>query len=65
MKTVNMTIKISKNLKEKDLFLKQCKKDQGLSMLACAPSKELEEVLQEVEDYEDGKIQLKKFKTAE
>ena len=31
-------------------------------MLAPAPSKELAEALQEVEDYKNGKIKLDKFK---
>ena len=49
-----------------NMFLRQCEREQSLiftpSMLAPAPSKELAEALQEVEDYKNGKIKLDKCK---
>lgn len=83
MSTINMTIRVDKDLKASvdslfknlgittnsaiNMFLKQCEREQSLvftpTMLAPAPSKELAEALQEVEDYNNGKIQLDKFKT--
>lgn len=85
MNTVNMTIRVDKDLKANvdslfknlgittnsaiNMFLKQCEREQSLvftpSMLTPAPSKELAEALQEMEDYKNGKIQLDRFKTTE
>lgn len=82
MNTVNMTIRIDKDLKASvdslfknlgittnsaiNMFLRQCERDQSLvftpTMLAPAPSKELAEALQEVEDYKNGKIELERYK---
>ena len=48
------------------MFLRLCEKEQSLCFLptlAPAPSEELLEALQEVEDYKNGKIQLPTFKT--
>ena len=80
--TINMTIRIDKNLKKSvdklfknlgistnsaiNMFLKQCDREQRLIFtpsMAPAPSKELLESLQEMEDYKKGKIQLNSFKT--
>lgn len=84
METVNITIRIDKDLKERvdalfknlgittnsaiKMFLRQCDIEQSLVFtpsLAPAPSKELAEALQEVEDYENGKIQLDRFKNTD
>lgn len=58
-----MTIRIDK------CFLKQCEREHGLiftpSMLAPAISKELAEVLQEGDDYKNGKIPLERFKNGD
>lgn len=82
MNTINMTIRIDKDLKENvdylfknlgtttnsaiNMFLRQCAREQSLvftpTMLAPAPSKELAESLQEIEDYKNGKIELEKYK---
>ena len=49
-----------------NMFLRQCEREQSLiftpSMLAPAISKELAEVLQEGDDYKNGKIPLERFK---
>lgn len=85
MNTINMTIRVDKDLKSSvdslfknlgittnsaiNMFLKQCEREQSLvftpSMLAKAPSKELAKALQEVEDYNNGKVQLDSFKTTD
>lgn len=82
MNTINMTIRIDKDLKASvdslfknlgtttnsaiNMFLRQCEREQSLvftpNMLAPAPSKELAEALQEVEDYNNGKIELERYK---
>lgn len=47
-----------------NMFLRQCDREQGLvftpSMIP-APSKELLEALQEIEDYKNGKIELDSY----
>lgn len=85
MNTINMTIRVDKNLKTKvdslfkalgtttnsaiNMFLRQCEREQSLvftpNMLAHAPSKELAESLQEMEDYKNGKVNLDSFKTTD
>lgn len=47
-----------------NMFLKQCEREQGLVFtptLAPAPSKELKEALEEIEDYKKGKIDLESY----
>ena len=47
-----------------NMFLKQCEREQGLVFtptLAPAPSKELKEALEEIEDYKNGKIDLESY----
>lgn len=72
MDFVNVTVKIDKNLKEKasvlfnklgismndaiNMFLEYCVREQ-------IPTKKTAESLKEIEDYENGKKQLNKFKT--
>ena len=49
-----------------NMFLRQCDREQGLVFkptMAPAPSKELLESLQEIEDYKNGKVQLPTFDT--
>lgn len=51
-----------------NMFLRQCDREQSLIFtptLAPAPSKELKESLQEIEDYENGKIELERYKDIE
>lgn len=52
-----------------NMFLRQCEREQSLvftpNMLAPAPSKELAESLQEIEDYKKRKVQLDSFKTTD
>lgn len=46
------------------MFLKQCEREQSLIFtptLTPAPSKELAESLQEIEDYKNGKIKLDSY----
>ncbi len=46
------------------MYLKQCEREQSLIFtptLAYAPGKELQESLQEVENYKNGKIKLDKY----
>lgn len=81
METINMTIRVDKNLKTSvdslfknlgtttnsaiNMFLRQCDREQSLVFtpaLAPAPSKELAEALQEIEDYNNGKIELERYK---
>ncbi len=48
-----------------NMFLRQCEREQGLVFtptMAPAPSKELQEALQEIEDYKNGKIELESYK---
>ncbi len=48
-----------------NMFLRQCEREQSLTFvpkLAPAPSEELLEALQEVEDYKNGKIKLDTYK---
>ena len=47
-----------------NMFLRQCDREQGLVFkptMAPAPSKELLESLQELEDYKNGKIELESY----
>ena len=47
-----------------NMFLRQCDREQGLVFtpsMVPAPSKELLEALQEIEDYKDGKIELDSY----
>lgn len=49
-----------------NMFLRQCCREQSLVFtptLAPAPSKELAEALKEMDDYDNGKVQLANFKT--
>ena len=81
METINMTIRVDKNLKTSvdslfknlgittnsaiNMFLRQCVREQSLVFtptLAPAPSKELAEALQEIEDYNNGKVELERYK---
>ena len=48
-----------------NMFLRQCEREQGLVFtptMAPPPSKELQEALQEIEDYKNGKIGLESYK---
>lgn len=47
-----------------NMFLRQCDREQGLVFtptMTPAPSKELLEALQEIEDYNKGKIKLESY----
>lgn len=47
-----------------NMFLRQCDREQGLVFtpsMVPAPSKELLETLQEIEDYKNGKIELDSY----
>lgn len=47
-----------------NMFLRQCEREQGLVFkptMAPAPSKDLLESLQEIEDYKDGKVELDSY----
>ena len=51
-----------------NMFLRQCEREQGLVFtptMAPAPSKELQEALQEIDDYKNGKVQLPSFDSTE
>lgn len=48
-----------------NMFLRQCEREQGLVFtptMAPAPSKELLESLQEMEEYKNGKLKLDSYK---
>ena len=51
-----------------NMFLRQCEREQGLVFtpsLTKAPSKEVLESLQEIDDYKKGKVQLPSFDNTE